>query len=429
MNIPLPGQRIFRSLVAMVLCFGVYELRGYRGMPFFSVIAALQCIQQYTRSMQPVARRRVVGTLLGAAWGLAAILVQLRFFRGVIPDEMLHYLIVCVLTAVVIWSTVLLNIRDMAYFTAVVFMSITMNHMSDANPFIYVYHRTLDTVIGVAVAELVNRVHLPRLRSTDTLYISGIHDTIFGTGSRISPYSKVELNRLIEDGCLFTVSTIQTPATIRELLPEVELKLPVIAADGTLLFDMQKRECLKAICLEEDLAHRLADYLKEADVGTFLCTIEHNLLTTRFGEMKNEAMKALYEQKRVSPYRNFAPIREGDFNRILYFLLVDREERIKELMERLRSEPWSVGLRMTVDRPQSHDGYLFLKLLPAEATQERMQRLLMEKLGLEKCVTFGADSACDVRIEYADKDRMVKELKRRFEPVDIRGWRNVFRFR
>ena len=52
----------------------------------------------------------------------------------------------------------------------------------------------------------------------------------------------------------------------------------------------------------------------------------------------------------------------------------------------------------------------------------------MKQLGVYRKVTFGSGAgACDVLIQNADKDRMVKELKHRFEPVSIRGWRNIFR--
>ena len=294
-TIPLPGQRIFRSLIAILLCFTVYALRGRRGMPFYSAIASLQCIQQYTRSMRPVARRRVIGTFVGAAWGLLTLLVAMRIRENNVPDEMLHYFIISLITAVVIYSTVLLNIRDMAYFSAVVFLSITINHIGDANPYIFVFNRTMDTIIGVAVAELVNRVHLPRMRNTDTLFVSGIHNTIFGMGEKISGYSKVELNRLIEDGCQFTVSTIQTPATVRELLPDVDIRLPVIAADGTLLFDMKKREILKAVYIEPETVRQLSAFLDEREVEYFVNQTEHNMLIVRHGEMRNEAIRAIYE--------------------------------------------------------------------------------------------------------------------------------------
>lgn len=427
-EIPLPGQRILRSLIAILLCFAVYALRGRQGMPFYSAIAALQCIQQYTHSMKQVAQRRVVGTFVGAAWGLVTLLVALHIRETTVPDEMLHYLIISVITAMVIYSTVLLKIQDMAYFSAVVFLSITMNHIGDANPYIFVFHRTLDTIIGVVIADVVNRTHLPRLRNTDTLYVSGIQDTIFGTGHQISGYAKVELNRLIEDGCRFTVSTVQTPATIRELLPGVELNLPVIAADGTVLFDMKKREILHAVYLRPEIAEKLRAFLENEQVDFFVNQTDQNLLIVRHGEMKSEAIRDLYEQKRSSPYRNFALLRDGDYDQILYFLLADEEDRLHPVIERLQKEPWAENIRVTYDWAQSHDHRLCIKLLPKESSQESMQSLLMKQLGIEKKVTFGSPTeACDVPIQNVDKDRMVKELKRRFEPVDLRGWRNIFR--
>lgn len=47
-RIPLPGQRIIRSAVAVALCLIVYVLRGHRGIPLYSALAAMQCMQPYT---------------------------------------------------------------------------------------------------------------------------------------------------------------------------------------------------------------------------------------------------------------------------------------------------------------------------------------------------------------------------------------------
>ena len=427
-GLPLPGQRIFRSLFAVLLCLVIYALRGRRGMPFYSCIAALQCIQQYMKNMRPVAQRRVGGTFVGAAWGLVTLLIALQIRENTVPDELLHFFIIGLITAAVIYSTVLLNIRDMSYFSCVVFLSITMNHIGDANPYLFVFYRTLDTIIGVLAAELVNRIHMPRLRNTDTLYISGIQDTIFGVGEQISGYSKVELNRLIEDGCLFTVSTIQTPATVRELLPDVKLNLPIIAADGTLLYDMKKREIIQAVYLEPDLVRQLSVFLDQRGVEYFTNQTDHNILMVRYGDMKNEAIRALYEQKRPSLYRNFVPRGENCTDHILYFLLADDEYKLHRVMEELHAQPWASELRVTYDRAQSHGNWLCIKLLPAASSQENMQKALMKQLGVEKRLTFGSQSgACDVYIRDTDKDRMVKELKKRFEPIDLHGWRNIFR--
>ena len=78
---------------------------------------------------------------------------------------------------------------------------------------------------------------------------------------------------------------------------------------------------------------------------------------------------------------------------------------------------------------KEHDGYACLKICSAQATREAMTRKLEQRLGTRRTVLFSAvPGRGDVYIPNADKDRMVRELKRRFEPVDLRGWRNIFRW-
>ena len=97
-------------------------------------------------------------------------------------------------------------------------------------------------------------------------------------------------------------------------------------------------------------------------------------------------------------------------------------------MEKLQQEPWARGLRIVYDRAQSHDCWLCVKILSADATREKMLSDLMSQIGVKQCVRFGSNpDNCDVIVHDADKDWMVKELKRRFEPVDLRGWKNIFR--
>ncbi|MGX8729260.1 MAG: hypothetical protein ACSW75_06800, partial [Lachnospiraceae bacterium] len=68
-RLPMPGQRIMRSVLAAFLCLLIYYLRGRQGAPFYSIIAALQCIQPYTANMLKVGKNRITGTLIGAFWG------------------------------------------------------------------------------------------------------------------------------------------------------------------------------------------------------------------------------------------------------------------------------------------------------------------------------------------------------------------------
>ena len=427
-TVPLPGQRIFRSMVAVVLCMLIYEVRGRQGLPIYALIAALQCIQPYTKNIKAVARRRMLGTIIGAAWALAVLLLERQMMGVDDPAGILHYLVAGLGTGIVIYFTVLLRVPDMAQFSAIVFLIIVITHTDDSSVYLYAFHRTLETLIGILVGELVNRVHLPRIRNTDTIYASGITDTIFEEGHRLSGYSQVELNRLIDDGCNFTVSTIQTPATVRELLPEIHFPLPIIAMDGAVLYDMQTREFLHTIFLTPEQARNVYDFLNAEGVEYFANTLEHHTLVVRHGKMRNAAIRRLYEQKRPSPYRNFAPQNGEHFDSTIYFLVLDEKEKILHAMERFRQQPWSKEFRIVYDHGKSTEEYICARIFRKDSTKEAMMEELKARTGIEKVVTFGSiPGRYDVYVRDANKDIMVKELKRRFEPVSLKGWKNIIR--
>lgn len=57
LKIPPVGQRIVRSVCAVILCFAVYFCMGKTGIPFYSALAVLQCIQPYQGSSMQMAKK------------------------------------------------------------------------------------------------------------------------------------------------------------------------------------------------------------------------------------------------------------------------------------------------------------------------------------------------------------------------------------
>ena len=315
----------------------------------------------------------------------------------------------------------LLKVSETAYFSAVVFLVICIKHAEDVSPYVYAFNRTLDTAIGVAVAEIVNRVHLPRLRKTDTLFVSSIGDTILGPDRKLTPYSKVELNRLLEDGAMFTVATSETQATVRELLAGVELRLPVIT-----MYDMKTMEYLETLPMSGEKARRLVDWAHREGLPFFSNSVEENLLVIRYEELANPAMQQLFEQKRRSPYRNYVHS-PADLDRdLLYLLILEKTELLEEKLRAFLAESWSGDYRAVL-APSPFAGYSTLKIYDAAVSRRAMLQKLQQRLQPGETVTFGSiPGQYDVVIESADHNHMVRELKRRFEPVDLRGWRNIF---
>lgn len=93
-HFPKLGQRIVRSVIAVACCFCVFYLRNREGIPFYSALAVLQCIQPYQDSMAQVAKKRVTGTFVGAFWGLVIILIQMYLFHGSLMDTFPGYMLI-----------------------------------------------------------------------------------------------------------------------------------------------------------------------------------------------------------------------------------------------------------------------------------------------------------------------------------------------
>ena len=67
-----------------------------------------------------------------------------------------------------------------------------------------------------------------------------------------------------------------------------------------------------------------------------------------------------------------------------------------------------------------------MRIYAAEANRPAMVEVLRKRVGVDKILTFTADDEDgDVIIKDASRGRMVKELRKRFEPVSMGGWRNI----
>ena len=439
---PMPGQRILRSVTAALICLLIYFLRGRRGAPFYSIIAALQCIQPYSPNMLKVGKNRITGTLIGAFWGACVLFGALWISGGQIEYEntVLYYIILGIFIGVVLYSTVVLKVTESSYFSAVVFLSITMNHIGDANPYIFVFNRTLDTVIGVGVAVLTNSIHFPRIRDRETLFVSGVDHVLFREDRNLSPFTRIQLNRFIQDGMLFSVTTKQTPATVRELTTGIGLRLPIIAMDGAVLYDMKSQEYLRTVTMDPATAAEITNFLLMQMQPFFVHNVEENLLVINVRGMKlsgpapekgspAEPLYTLYLKKKDSPYRNYVSTDEDVVENVLYFTIIGPDVRIKELNDLMMQQSWADTIRTRFDMFDCREGELILRIYDHRATQRAMLEELRQYTGAPRTVLFGIrPGECDVLIPDAGGGHMVKELKKRFEPIDIRGWRDIFHF-
>lgn len=142
------GMRIIKTVVAVFLCGLLAFLRSASG--FYSMIAAVVCIQNSAGKTIESSVNRMAGTLIG---GVAGVLVVYGLDKlGVLYMELLRYAVLSVMLIPIIKLCLAIRKPGCAAMACIVFLCVTVNHSMGDTPAIYSIDRLFETLVGVALA-------------------------------------------------------------------------------------------------------------------------------------------------------------------------------------------------------------------------------------------------------------------------------------
>lgn len=422
-KLPPIGMRIVKSATGVLLCYLVEFLRNGQGIVFYSQLAVLWCMQDYVSETKAKAKQRTIGTLIGAIYGLILLLIHSRSskYLGVF-DEYIYGLEVAVFIVIILYTTVVIEKRQASYFSCVVFLSIVVNHVTDQNPYLFVFNRLLDTMIGIGLGVLVNTFTFPRYHNNDILFVSGLDETLLSDNDNMSGYSRVELNRMIEEGAKFTISTMRTPASLMDPLKEIKLKLPLIVMDGAALYDINQKRYLREYIISPEYSGKLIDLFQRMDVSYYTNVIIDDMLVIYYQDSDNEVYNSIQEKLRTSPYRNYVKRDIDDQQSVVYFMMIDRWDAIDSLYKELLKLDCANKLKILRYPSDEYQDYWYIKIYNHNATKENMMDYLRQTVDVDRVVTFGTiDGRYTHVIEPGDTNRVVKLMKREYEPLKRLG--------
>lgn len=427
-SFPKIGLRIIKSAVAVFLCYVVNYFRGSDGIVFYSQLSVLWCIQSYISTTKKNAYQRTVGTFIGAGFGLV-ILLLFRFLRTrFFLEGFLLYITQAIITSFVIilvlYTTVLLNKKQASYFSCVVFLSIVVIHFADSNPYFFALNRVVDTMLGIGIGVAVNLFHLPRKQHKDILFISGLDDTLLDSEYHLNDYCKVELNRMIDEGLNFTLSTMRPPASIIEPMEDINLKIPVIAMDGGVLYDTQQKRYLEKIEINKNDSALISNILEKNDVLYFANVVIDDTLLIYYNKRNgidfDETQQKLVEKLRKSPYRNYINRPMPENESAVYFMIFCHTQKAQKIYELLKAEKLEERFKILFYSSKDYEDYSYIKIFDKFASKENMIALLKRRLNTEKVVTFGTiPGKYDYVVKEGDTNEVVHKMKKIFEPIGI----------
>ena len=408
-NLPRIGMRIIKSAIGVFLCFVIYLARGKHGTPFYSALAVLWCIQSHTKDTVRNALQRVFGTLIGALYGLLFILYKL--YVADLENGTLHYLIIAGLIIPIIYTTLLFRKKNASYFSCVVYLSIVVNHLGDDNPLLFVFDRSMDTLIGIVLGLVINVVHFHGRKQKEVLFVADMDNALRNTEEKLTPYSRYSLSNLLEDGMNLTIMTLRTPATYLETMSDIRPKLPIIAMDGAILYDINENSYPKVYVISSDRASEMEEFIRCRGFHLFSTVIIEDVLLIYYDKLENDAEKDIYDTLHKSPYRNYLKKpRPGD-HAVVYFMVVDRTKKVKMLLKEIDMAGITEEFKILSYPSDDYPGFSYLKLYNKNASVENMIDYLKELSGIEKIVTVSDDhSRHDVMYAHHDSNEIVRRL-------------------
>jgi Predicted hydrolases of the HAD superfamily len=358
--------------------------------------------------------------VVGALFGLIYILVCPPYVGRGTLGVIYNVLLIFISVILVIYSTVLIHKKQASYFSCVVFLSIAINHIADINPYSFVWNRFLDTMIGIVVGLFINNLRICLRPDRDTLFVSGVDDILVDGNNKISAFSKIELNRMIEDGMRFTLSTIRTPASVLEPLSDINLKYPIIVMDGAALYDVNKNEYLSVFVISPDTTKELVNIIEVNDMYPYINVIIDDTLLIYYKDSPDEMNQELVSSMRSSPYRNYIRREYPCDEKVVYIMMLDTNEKINKIYDMLIMLGYDEILRINKYPSNDNKNYSYIRIYNKNACKERMLSYLKNNSEVTNVMTFGTiEGKYDITIKENSFNEMVKQVRKKYEPVSF----------
>ena len=187
--------------------------------------------------------------------------------------------------------------------------------------------------------------------------------------------------------------------------------------DGAALYDVKNNEYLKVHVIPQTVAVELVDLMEQEHMCPYINVIIDDTLLIYYSDTEDEVNRNLVSRLRSSPYRNYIKRSFPGDERVVYFMMLDKEERIEAFYRKLISQNYMDCLKIVKYPANDQEGYFFLKIYSKDASKENMLAYLKNYSGLTDTMTFGTViGKYDVVIRENDFNEMVKRVRKAYEP-------------
>lgn len=246
-----------------------------------------------------------------------------------------------------------------------------------------------------------------------TLYVTDLDGTLLNTHDTINPYSIEIINRLVEQGMLFTYATARSQVSAAVVAKGLSAKIPVIVYNGAFILNPATGEMLSELYFEPEEAEKVKGLLTAYNINPLVYSYvdgaeKVSWVTGRVNEGCKHYLSKRKEDRRLRPLTDSGGLYDG---KVFYYTCIGEREELQPLYELLKQDSrYRCTLQQELYRPE-----YWLEIMPAKATKAEAIRRLKELWQCDRVVSFG-DAVNDLPMfEISDEcyavSNAVEELK------------------
>lgn len=222
------------------------------------------------------------------------------------------------------------------------------------------------------------------------LYVSDLDGTLLGRDQRLSEQTIQTINDLVASGMLFTVATARSTPSARQVLADLDLRLPAIHMNGVLIVDPVTNRPLRRNVLPPDLARDLIRDHLAGGLNPFVYTLDaagryhaYYLGATNACERDYIDRRRAAGDDRFAVVSDLADAIDGD---VLSLSTIESPDRMAALHRRLATDPL---LCCHFDHDIYMPAFAWLTIGHADANKGAGVRIVKQIVGADRVVCFG----------------------------------------
>lgn len=249
------------------------------------------------------------------------------------------------------------------------------------------------------------------------LFVSDLDGTLLNKDAELSDVTIDILNRGLENGMDFTISTARTPTTALKIIEPLNLRLPVMMMNGVLIYDMQNKRYLKKETMDETTVMILLGMIKLKGLDCFLYSLENDKFFAYYDSVASTGLN-YFRNERIMKYdKKFTEVADLSLvagNDIIYIVLREPKEKLEGLYRELSVVK---GVKAEFYADVYSDEYYMLEIYSENASKKEAVSYLRKGGRYESIIGFGDNlndislmEGCDYFCAVENAKQEIKEL-------------------